>query len=194
MTDQESPAFSGEQLFRFATIFYLVLAIAGVVWVGSRTGTIPLELFLKTETLWLDLVIGLLAGLLLAGFWEIGRRALPLARTLEERLGGMLEGLDRMQILSLGVFSGLAEELFFRGAMQSAWGFVPATILFAALHTGRSKDLRLWTAFALVAGALFGGLVLWRGVLLPACLAHFTVNTIGLELMSRRRQEHEELE
>lgn len=182
---------SSQQLFRFATIFYLLLALAGVLWWGVRVGVLPSELFFRPRAIPLDLLVGATGGGLLAGGWWLLLRALPLARALEVRLGGLLRGLDRPQILALGVYSGLAEELFFRGAMQSAWGFVTATALFALLHTGRGREMGLWTLFALAAGALFGGLVLWRGTLLPACVAHFTVNVVGLERILRRSDPSE---
>ena len=78
------------------------------------------------------------------------------------------------------MLSGFAEELFFRGAVQGSWGFVWATLLFALMHTGPDPAFRLWTLFALLAGALFGGLMLWRGNLLAPVTAHFVVNAVNL--------------
>lgn len=78
------------------------------------------------------------------------------------------------------MLSGFAEELFFRGAVQGSWGFVWATLLFALMHTGPDRAFRLWTLFALLAGALFGGLMLWRGNLLAPVTAHFVVNAVNL--------------
>ena len=72
--------------------------------------------------------------------------------------------------------------------MQDAWGFWLASALFAALHTGRDRGLWVWTAFALVAGLLFGGLVLLAGNLLPAIVAHVVVNAINLSHLVRKRE------
>ena len=55
-----------------------------------------------------------------------------------------------------------------------------ATALFALLHSGRDRELRLWTLAALLIGALLGGLVWWRGTLLAAIVAHVTINAVQL--------------
>jgi hypothetical protein len=63
-------------------------------------------------------------------------------------------------------------------------------VLFAVLHTGPGLSFRLWTAFAVVAGGLFGGLMLWRGNLLAPIVAHFLVNAVNLSRLAaeaRRR-------
>jgi membrane protease YdiL (CAAX protease family) len=55
-------------------------------------------------------------------------------------------------------------------------------------------SVRLWTLFAVVAGSLFGGLMLWRGNLLAPVVAHFLVNAVNLSRLAaetRRRQAAE---
>jgi membrane protease YdiL (CAAX protease family) len=108
------------------------------------------------------------------------RRLSPAAREVENTLAQVLGPLTAAEAVALATLSGFAEELFFRGAMQDAWGFLPATLVFTFLHTGPSRHFRAWTLFAAGAGLLFGGLVLWRGNLLAAVLAHFLVNAINL--------------
>jgi membrane protease YdiL (CAAX protease family) len=108
------------------------------------------------------------------------RRLLPAARGLEERLGELLGGITAPQAIALAALSGFAEELFFRGAVQGAVGWLAASLLFALLHSGPGRELRLWTLFALCAGLLFGALMLWRGNLLAPVLAHFVVNAVNL--------------
>ena len=87
-------------------------------------------------------------------------------------MGRMLGPLDDGEIAALALLSGLAEELFFRGAMQGALGWPLATLTFAVLHTGPGRVYRVWTLFAAIAGLLLAGLVVWRGTLLPAIVAH----------------------
>jgi membrane protease YdiL (CAAX protease family) len=58
-------------------------------------------------------------------------------------------------------------------------------VLFSLLHTGSGKHFRLWTVFAALAGALFGGLMLWRGNLLAPVLAHVLVNGVNLRRLAR---------
>ncbi len=174
-------------MYRIAWWFYLLLAIAGAVWVGARQGTIPLALFVDRRGWPLDLLLGLAAAALLVGVWRGGRRFLPAARELETTLAGLLGDLDRGDVVALALLSGFAEELFFRGAVQGAWGWGPATLLFALLHSGPGKAFRLWALFAVAAGLVFAGLTLWRGNLLPAILGHVAVNAVNLYDMARRR-------
>jgi CAAX protease family protein len=169
------------RFYRLAWIFYLALAVAGLVWIGlAAGGPIPLRLFADPHRWPLDLALGAAAGLLLVGIWRLGRRFVPAARELNDQLARLLGGLTRADALGLALLSGFAEELFFRGAVQGALGWLPASLLFGLLHTGPGRAFRLWTLFALSAGFLFAGLVLWRGNLLPAIVGHALVNAINL--------------
>jgi membrane protease YdiL (CAAX protease family) len=175
-------------MYRFAWWFYLLLAVAGAIWVGARRRTIPLALFLDRGRWPLDLALGLGAAVLLVALWRLGRR-LPSARELEASLAVLLGPLDGGDVAGLALLSGFAEELFFRGAVQGAWGWLPATLLFALLHSGPGKAFRLWSLFAVVAGLLFAGLTLWRGNLLPAVVGHVAVNAVNLRGLARGRRE-----
>jgi hypothetical protein len=83
--------------------------------------------------------------------------------------------------------SGLAEEAFFRGALQPRVGWLAATLIFAATHFVPAPKLRVWALFALAAGALFGGLFAWTGDLLAPVLAHVLVNALNLRWLGRQR-------
>jgi membrane protease YdiL (CAAX protease family) len=169
-----------------AWTFYLVVALAGGLWIGiARRGPIPLSLFISPRGWWLDLGAGLAAGLALWAVWQLGRRSLPAARDLEGRLASLLGPITTSEAVALALLSGFAEELFFRGAVQAAVGWIPATLLFALLHTGPGRAFRLWTIFALVAGLLLGALMLWRGNLLAPVTAHALVNGINLRELGR---------
>ncbi len=173
------------RLYRLGWILYLVMAIAGVLWIGIRLrGPIPLSLFVDPKGWWLDALLGLGAGLLLLGLWWGAEGMSPLARKLQEQLSAILGPLSASEAFSLALLSGFAEELFFRGAIQGQWGWLPATILFALLHTGSGRHFRLWTVFAALAGALFGGLMVWRGNLLAPVLGHVLVNGVNLRRLA----------
>ena len=155
------------------------MALAGIVWIGLRDREIPLELFLG-EDWWLDLLVGVGAGVALHAGWLglefVSETARQLGAELEARLGTILKS----EVLALALLSGFAEEFLFRGAVQGSWGFWVATLLFAILHTGPGATLRLWGLFALCAGASFGGLMLWRESLMAPTTAHVVVNALGL--------------
>lgn len=174
------------QLYRLGWVIYLIMAVAGVLWIGIRAhGPIPLSLFVDRREWWLDSLLGLGAGLLLLGLWWGTEGVSPMARKLQEQLSAILGSLTGSEAFALALLSGFAEELFFRGAVQGQWGWLPATVLFSMLHTGPGKHFRLWTVFAALAGALFGGLMLWRGNLLAPVLAHVLVNGVNLRRLAR---------
>lgn len=179
---------SASWIYRLAWIFYLVLALGGAVWLGAQEGVIGIHLFVDPDTWWIDLGIGLATGSLLILVWHLGRQALPAARQLEEELAELLGPLKMSEVVGLALLSGFAEELFFRGAMQGAWGWLPATVLFALLHAGPGAAYRSWTAFAAIAGLAMAGLMIWRGNLLAPVVTHVLVNGINLGRLSRQQE------
>jgi membrane protease YdiL (CAAX protease family) len=182
------------RLYRFAWGLSLFLALAGAIWIGFQKGIIPLSLFLDTRRWWLDLGLGLGAGLLLLGLWAGAERIFPLARDLEAKLAQALGPLSGSEAFALALLSGFAEELFFRGAVQGTLGVVGATILFGLLHSGPGRELRLWTLFALLAGAVLGLLMVWRGNLLGPVAGHFLVNAVNLRRLAERARESDKLD
>lgn len=165
---------------RWGALLYLGLAVGAVLWLGLRDGVVGASLFVRPQSWLADLGLGLAAAALLVGGWQLAVVLLESARELERAVAATVGRLGTSEAVVLALLSGFSEELFFRGAVQSQWGLVPATLLFAFLHLGPGKEFRLWTLFALVAGALLGTLVLWRATLLPAIVAHVGVNAVGL--------------
>ena len=173
------------RLYRLAWSLYLGMAVAGALWIGIRRGVIPVSLFFDVRLWWLDLLLGIGAALLLLGFWKGAERLMPTARELDRQLMTALGPLEPAEVIGLAVLSGFAEELFFRGAVQGAFGWLPATLAFAVLHSGPGRAFRLWTVFAGLAGHLFAGLMVWRGNLLAPIVGHFLVNAVNLRRLSR---------
>jgi hypothetical protein len=83
-------------------------------------------------------------------------------------------------VIVISVMSALAEEAFFRWAMQDAAGIWISALLFAALHTGRGIRFLLWTVFSLLLGLLFGFMVAAGSGLLAVTLAHALINYCNL--------------
>jgi len=174
-------------LYGVAWLFYLGVAAAAVLWRLDENaapvceGSSPcLRLFIDPNHWPLDFGLGLLAAAFILIAWEITRRYWPLAAAMEEDLSARVGHLTSEEALAIALLSGFSEELFFRGAMQGSLGWLPATLVFAVLHTGPSRALRLWTVYAAVAGLAFSLLVVWRQNLLPPIVAHIVVNGIGL--------------
>ena len=172
-----------------AWIFYLVLAVAGVVWLGLAEGALTLDLFLDKGRIAADLALGVGAAALLSGGWHGLRRFSSSMRELERVMRRWFGGVDSSEIFVLALISGFAEELFFRGALQSSLGWVWATLIFTLLHSGPGRVFRIWTVFALVAGLLFAALVEYRENLLAATVAHVLVNWINLHGLTRSKSE-----
>lgn len=180
MSENEPAELAPGMFYRAAWFFYLGLAVAGVLWLGFATGDISLSLFVDAAAWWQDVLIGLAAGATLVISWRLLRERLAAMRRVEERMRDTIGQLENGEIAALAVMSGFAEELFFRGAMQTSLGWPVALIVFTLLHTGPEPAFRIWTLFAFIAGALLAWLTLWRGNLLPAVIAHIFVNGVNL--------------
>ena len=166
-----------------AWTFYLVLAIVGVVWLGLAEGSFTLDLFLDPERVATDLALGVGCAAVLAGGWHALRRFFAPMRELEAIMRRWFGELDSSKVFVLALISGFAEELFFRGALQSSIGWVWATLIFTLLHSGPGRIFRIWTLFALIAGLCFAALAHYRGNILAATVAHVLVNWINLQAL-----------
>jgi CAAX protease family protein len=84
--------------------------------------------------------------------------------------------------LTLFVFTGLTEELIFRGLIQTAalpilgrWALVYVSLLFAVLHIGYLSVVDV--VFVFMVGMIFAYIVRWSGTILGVTLAHGMTNT-----------------
>ena len=173
------------RFYRAAWIFYLLLAMGGLVGLVALERRIELALFFAPDGWWLDLGLGIATGGALLAFWTFVRRFSERARELERTLGALVGPLATEEVVSLAVVSAIGEEVAFRGALQGWLGLVPAAIFFTLLHVGPGPTFRPWTLFAAVGGFAFGGLVLWRGSLGGAIVAHLVVNAVQLRRIAR---------
>ena len=169
--------------------FYAVLALAalGIGWLRDAPNLLsfggtarPLGAHLGS------LAAGTLLGVLLvrASRWSVLRFAW--ARVLHREFRVVVRGLSDGEIWLLALSSSIAEELFFRGALQGAIGFLPAAVLFGLLHAGPGKSFRIWTLFALAGGLALGALEALRGTLGGAIVGHLLVNGVNLVRLARR--------
>jgi hypothetical protein len=166
-----------------------VLSVVGLIWVGLRDGGIDLSLFLDPASWPIDLGLGVAAAAALALLWELAYRVTPAARRLSLELASTIGPIPVREALALAALSGIGEELFFRGALQGSIGLWWATLIFALLHSGPGRAFRVWTVLAAGAGLALGALVLWRGDLLAAIVAHAAFNAVGLVRLSRLAAE-----
>ncbi|UJR81028.1 CPBP family intramembrane glutamic endopeptidase [Sandaracinus amylolyticus] len=107
------------------------------------------------------------------------------AKALRSELKTFVEGASGAQLVLLGLASGVAEELLFRGALQPALGYVVTSIGFGLLHLAPRRDLVPWTAWAVVMGFVLGGIYELTGALEGPIVAHVLINVVNLRVIAR---------
>lgn len=105
------------------------------------------------------------------------------ARMLHSDLRPAVRDAGDATILVLGLASGVAEELFFRGTLAPELGLVLSSIAFGALHRLRGRVGWIWASWAAVMGLLFGGLFFATGSLLGPIVAHVSINVMNLRFL-----------
>jgi len=132
-----------------------------------------------------DVAAGLLAGGLVIAVSYLLTVQTRGGRALARGLAELLGPLSARQVVALALLSGVAEEAFFRGALQPRVGFVWASLIFGAVHFIPRREFRLWTLFAVAAGFLLGFLFEATGNLVAPVVAHVAVNGVNLALLVR---------
>ncbi len=153
---------------------------ANVFVVAPSSGSAPTMLALL-----LGPVIGLALGLLAVFTTRVMTYRLQWARVLHQEFHALVQGLEAREIFLLAFTSAVAEEAFFRGALQPMIGVWAQAALFAAMHFRPRKRFYPWTAMSLAVGIGFGLLASWLGNLSAPIVAHFTINLLNLGYISR---------
>jgi membrane protease YdiL (CAAX protease family) len=170
---------------RFAALFYGSLVVVAAVWCGLR----GFDVRLVGESLAASLLLGSLTAFCTVTLGLLSYRLLPVMRRISEELAPRLvDGADRISLVLVSVFSGVGEEAFFRGAVQQEFGLVVASLVFGLAHVGPDRRYLVWTAWATLAGFVFGILYDVSGGLLAPVLAHSAHNAATLLLWKRSRR------
>ena len=174
----------GPGFVRRAALFYGALAIAAALWNGLRG---------RNFSIGDSPPIGILLGLLAAvGTVSLGiaiYRLVPVMRKMTEELAPEL--VDRMgaaDLVLISVFSGVGEEMFFRGAVQPEFGITVAALAFGLVHIGPDRRYLIWTVWAVLAGFLFGFLYRYSGGLIAPVVAHSLHNAATFLIWKRSRK------
>jgi uncharacterized protein len=161
----------------------LTLATLAVAWVRDTNPLTTLPLL----ELPASPAISLLGGLVLAYATVRATRMLvrrsPSVQALSRDLQPSVRDAGDGTLLVLGIASGVAEELFFRGLLVPVFGVVLPALAFGALHRLRGPSGRVWSVWAAVMGLLFGALFVVTGSLLGAIAAHVFINVLNLRLV-----------
>jgi membrane protease YdiL (CAAX protease family) len=184
-------ASTARRFFPLAAAFYLALAVAGIVGLGAQRGALGVAIWIDPGSWWTDVAVGFGLAVLLLGLWAAMVRFAPGARRVEAELRSRLGPIRRSEAVALAVVSALAEEVAFRGALQTWLGWLPAAVLFALAHFAPPRHFRWWTLWALAGGLALGWVTLERGTLAAAIVAHITVNSwqlVRFALHARRER------
>jgi len=175
-------------------IFYSVLMIASMIWItlrGDNTWFVHPDYSGPTDAVWMlrGVGLGLATSLFVVIFSRLISHYFEWARALEREFAKMLGPLSWMQVLGLALFSGVGEEMFFRGAMQPSLGIYATTIIFGLCHIGPSRTYIPWTLMALVLGGVLGWYFDKTGALIAPMTSHIFINLINLSFIRFGQQK-----
>ena len=175
----------GPRFVSFAAVFYGLLTVAAAVWCGLRGIELPV-LGPRPAT---GLALGLATAVGTVSLSLLVYRLIPITRKLADELApSLVDRADRSGLVLIAFFSGVGEEVFFRGAVQQEFGILIASVVFGLAHVGPDRRYLLWTAWAVVAGLIFGLLFEVTGGLLAPVAAHVIHNGATLLTWKRSRQ------
>jgi len=175
-----------------AALVYGLMAAAAVVWGILRDDP---DIFHHPDALldppmpWtvgilLGGAAGVAFGLGIAKITRLSVYKFRWARALHIEFRGLFGPLRDVEVLAFATLSAVAEEMFFRGALQPAVGIVLASLIFGALHAAPGRKLLPWPFQALLMSFAFGGLYWLSGNLAAPMLAHFTINYQNLHFIN----------
>jgi uncharacterized protein len=175
----------GPRFVKIAALFYGSLAVVAAVWCGLR----GFDVRLLGESPVASTLLGVITAACTVCLGLLAYRILPTLREISEELAPRLvDGAASTSLVLVAIFSGVGEEAFFRGALQQEFGLVVASVLFGLAHIGPDRRYLAWTAWAVLAGFVFGFLYEVSGGLLAPILAHSGHNTATLLLWKRSRK------
>ena len=178
---------------RTAVTVYGALA-AAAVGIGALRDNLDVfhhpEGILSGElSFWPRLAVGLLSGAFFGGAvvraTQYSVYRFKWAKALHTEFRGLLGPLGSLDIIAFAGLSAVAEELFFRGALQPVIGIVATSLVFGLLHIGPDKKFLVWTAQAAAMGFALGGLFWVTGDLIAPMTAHFVINYQNLHFINR---------
>ena len=166
---------------------YCVILVLALVWIFFR-GQLSWELFVNIQDENLPRVILLTLGtsFSMVALSLFCSRSFVWAQQLEEEFVKFLVPMKLWEITAIGLLSGIAEELFFRGALQTTVGLVPASLAFGLAHLVPRHPFWNWSLYAAFAGFLLGCLFELTHYLLPVMLAHALTNFVLIVDLNRR--------
>jgi len=186
------PASEPVPIVRAAARFYALLLAAAVLWTfwlgDSLIFRSPADAA-RGIRVGADFALGIAAAVVVIGLSEWLTRRTRLGRELAAALAGVLGRRSVLECVFLALVSGVAEEAFFRGALQPQVGLTAASLIFGVVHFVPRREFLPWSVFAVAAGFLLGWLFDTTGNLVAPVVAHATINAVNLWLLSNGDDE-----
>ena len=166
-------------------VFHLIMIIVSLFWAGGFV----IQSFQYSAMM---MLCGLGCGVLLVLSGVFLERYPPM-RNLKVEIARLFDGWSGGQMLLMVLTGVVAEEVFFRGALlhylenfasenlvpgriQDGFGLVVSSLIFGVVHGGLWGKYVLWSLWAMGAGLVFGGLMLFTQSLWSPIVAHGMVN------------------
>ena len=165
-----------------ALLIYLPLTLLACAWTMWRRAQWPFDHPHPWLTHAYDtrLLLSVAAAIVLAAVVIGTTRALVVrakwAADLHTEFRRVLGPRSHAEIVALALSSGLAEEIFFRGALQPSAGLFVSALVFGCVHVGPTKTFVPWTLWAFAMGLALGLIYEATGVLWGPVLAHVAIN------------------
>ncbi len=131
------------------------------------------------------IAVGIGFGLLVSWLTRLSVYRFKWAKNLHMEFRGLLGPLRDVDVFAFALFSAVAEEMLFRGALQPIFGIAAVSVVFGLLHIAPGKKFLPWPFQATLMGFAFGGLYWLTGDLIAPVLAHFTINYQNLHFINR---------
>lgn len=164
----------------------IAMAVTAVLFFGISkgwvyiTGMSMVPLYWQPEQAAIGVAIGVGVALLSTVIYELWDSYRIAA---QEYLQMVLQPLEPIDIIWLGLLPGLSEEMLFRGVALPALGMnaialVITSVVFGLLHMANTKYLS-YTVWAIAVGMMLGAVTIHTGNLLAAIAAHVTTNSLS---------------
>ena len=166
---------------------YSVLLTLALIWIFFR-GRLSWDLFFDTrvEAIPRLILLTVAASSFMVVLSLYCSRNFVWAQQLEEEFAKLLVPMKLWEIAAIGLLSGVAEEVFFRGALQTVVGLIPASLAFGLAHFVPRHPFWNWSLYAAFAGFLLGCLFELTHHLLPVIVAHALTNFVLIVMLNRR--------
>ena len=176
-------------LLRMAILIYGAMLAAAILWslLSSASIFYPFpDAQRGVAALLLDVLAGAAVAAVVIGLSDAITRRTRWGERMARELIALIGKRSVRDCIVLGMASGVAEEVFFRGAMQPHLGLVATSLIFGMVHLTPKRDLLPWAGFALCAGFLLGELYVVTESLVAPITAHVGINVVNLRRLGTR--------